>query len=70
MIDKIGIGNEHRELRYYQKDALKALRAIDEKRNEMFSTIIYVCHSQDMKCQNSEQDRTLFIQVLFIGHLS
>ena len=40
MIDKIGIGDEHRELRYYQKDALKALRAIDEKRNEMFSTII------------------------------
>lgn len=70
MIDKIGIGNEHRELRYYQKDALKALRAIDEKRNEMFSTIIYVCHSQDMKCQNSEQDRNLFVQVLFIGHLS
>lgn len=56
MIDKIGIGNEHRELRYYQKDAFKALRAIDEKRNEMFSTIIYVCHSQDMKCQNSEQE--------------
>ena len=32
--------------------------------------IIYVCYSQDMKCQNSEQDRNLFIQVLFIGHLS
>ena len=32
--------------------------------------IIYVCHSQDMKCQNSEQYRNLFIQVLFIGHLS
>ena len=24
--------------------------------------IIYVCHSQDMKCQNSEQDRNLFIK--------
>lgn len=38
MIDKIGIGEIHEELRDYQEAALKALRAIDKK--EKFSTII------------------------------
>ena len=40
MIDKIGIGKIQEELRDYQKAALKALRAIDEKKKERFSTII------------------------------
>ena len=40
MIDKIGIGEIHEELRDYQKAALKGLRAIDEKKKERFSTII------------------------------
>lgn len=40
MIEKIGIGEIHEELRDYQKAALKALRAIDEKKKERFSTII------------------------------
>ena len=40
MIDKIGIGEIHEELRDYQEAALKALRAIDKKKKEKFSTII------------------------------
>ena len=36
MIDKIGIGKIQEELRDYQKAALKALRAIDEKKKEMY----------------------------------
>ena len=40
MIDKIGIGKIQEELRDYQEAALKALRAIDKKKKEKFSTII------------------------------